>query len=465
MGMNAAGGAACKWRRSLLTLLLIAPLMVSCKKDTGRVAAPPPENLSILYTCDTRGHIEPCGCASGQAGGIARRMTYMRDNVSGPAILVDAGDVTAGPRNWEVFEMEYILKGYVAMGYDAVNAGHREASLGKAKLQELNTEYDLFVSANLLDESGQTVLPPYRVVELDNGYRIGILGVMDDRIDAEDRGEGLIAAPPIDAVGKYLPEVVKQSDFIVVLAYAEEDLMRSLAEQFYELDVIVGGRVLQPTRDPIKVNQSRLVYITDKGKAIGRLDIAFDAEGDQVFSNDIHMLLDDIVDDPEITEIVDEFKLRLADMDFQPHRDDEEGLTTITSARSSASNKFLAAESCKQCHPQAFAKWTESSHSHSFDSLVQRKHAFNPRCLQCHTVGYGSSDGYINQRLTPTFASVSCGNCHGRGEYHTKFHLGEDVPPRAALLKSVNCMTCHDPENSPEFNFETYWEQIGHGVE
>lgn len=465
MATYSAGGVASAWCRILLVLFILAPLTVGCKKDTGRVAVSPPENLSILYTCDTRGHIEPCGCSSGQAGGIARRMTYLRGNVSGPAILVDAGDVAAGPRNWEVFEMEYILKGYVAMGYDAVNAGHREASLGKATLQELNAKYDLFVSANLLDDTDNPILPPYRFAELDNGYRVGILGVMDDRLAQEDRGDGVKVAPPIDAVGKYLPEIVEQSDFIVLLAYAEEDLMRSLAEQFYELDVIVGGKVLQPTQEPIEVNRSRLVYITDKGKAIGRLDVAFDAAGKRTFSNGIHMLLDDVADDAEVAAIVDEFKLRLAEMDFQPHRDDAEGLTTITSARSGTANAYVAAESCKECHPKAVETWANSKHAHSFESLIKRKHDYNPRCLQCHTVGYGSSDGYINPRLTENFAAVSCGNCHGRGDYHVRFHSGEDVPARAAKLKSVDCMTCHDPENSPEFKRETYWEHINHGMD
>ena len=167
---------------------LTALVLAGCGGQETRTPGIPPDTLSIFYTCDTRGHIEPCGCASGQAGGIARRMTFLHEQAGGAHLLVDAGDVTAGPRNWEVFEMEYILKGYAAMGYHAVNAGHREASLGAERLLELGERYPFFVSANVLDADGDPLFPPYRFVDFDRGFRVGILGVMDDRIDPEDRG-------------------------------------------------------------------------------------------------------------------------------------------------------------------------------------------------------------------------------------------------------------------------------------
>lgn len=451
---------------ALLLLLLLSVLCVAgCGSHGSRNAVPPPGQFSIIYSCDTRGHMEPCGCSSGQAGGIARRMTFLKNEVNGPHLLVDAGDVTAGPRNWEVFEMEYILKGYQAMGYDAINAGHREISLGAEKLKAIGEKCPLFVSANLLDANGALLFPPYRIAELDGGYRVGIMGVVDEHIPPEDAGEGLTVAPAVDAVGKYLPELTAQCDFVVLLAFAEEEQMRAIAARYFEIDVIVGGRVLQPTHAPIEANQSRIVYITDKGKAVGRLDVAFDASGAATYANDIHMLPDTMPEAAEITPIVDEFKVRLAQMDFQPHRDDEEGLTSITAARSSSANKYVGEASCAACHPQATEQWHGQKHAHALESLVARKHEYNPRCLQCHTVGYGASDGYINERLTPTLGSVSCENCHGRGDYHVRYHGGEDVPERAAKLKSVACETCHDPENSPKFNRETYWEQIQHGMD
>jgi len=447
----------------LLSLLSLLSLFPGCGGESVRESVTPPSKLSIIYSCDTRGHIEPCGCSSGQAGGISRRMTFLKEQVPGPRLLVDAGDVTAGPRNWEIFEMEYILKGYAAMGYHAVNVGHREISLGAEKLKEVGGESGLFISANVMDASGALLFPPYKVVTVEGGYRVGILGVTDENVAPEDQGEGITITPAADAVGKYLPEITPQADFIVVLAFLEEDAMKRLAEHYFEIGVIVGGRVLQPTHTPVEVNQSRLVYITDKGKAVGKLDIAFGADGQATYANSIHMLADTMMEAPEITPIVDEFKVRLAEMDFQPHRDDDEGLTTITAARSGTANKYVSEAACVACHPKTVEAWKGFKHAHALESLVARGHDSNPRCLQCHTVGYGATDGYVNQRLTPALASVSCENCHGRGDHHVKFHNKEDVPERSAKMATIACETCHDPENSPAFNYETYWEKIKHG--
>ena len=79
---------------------------------------------------------------------------------------------------------------------------------------------------------------------------------------------------------------------------------------------------------------------------------------------------------------------------------------------------------------------------------------------------YGASDGFVNQRLTPKLTDVSCANCHGRGDYHVRFHRGEpNIPERAARLTSNDCTVCHDEENSVNFELSTYWELIKHGRE
>jgi len=172
----------------LVAVVLVIGLIVclsSFRSADVPVKTPPPAMFSIFYTCDIRGHIEPCGCASGMAGGISRRQTYLVENVPQDFLMVDAGDVTAGPREWEILELEYILKGYETMGYHAVNVGHREISLSFESLSEIKQQYDRFVSANVLGPDGQCVFEPYLVATLSNGCRCGIIGVADDNLSAD----------------------------------------------------------------------------------------------------------------------------------------------------------------------------------------------------------------------------------------------------------------------------------------
>jgi 2',3'-cyclic-nucleotide 2'-phosphodiesterase (5'-nucleotidase family) len=427
------------------------------------VPAAPLEHLTIYYTCDMQGHIEPCSCDSGRAGGIARRMTFLANQAARPYLLVDAGDVTFGAREWDIIEMDYVLQGYDGMGYHAVNIGHRELGLPESKLKELSKTYEFFISANLLDTSGDRIFPAYRLVELDTGNRVAVFGVMDENLSGEQVSQGLRVIPAGDALAASIPAVRDKAERIIVLAFGDESFMTGIAERFFEVDVIVGGKVLQPTQEPVPANRSLLVYITDKGKAVGELALAFNENSPPTYRNLIHMLDDDVPDHPAMVPIVDAFLKARAGLPVAPHRDDTEGLSTITAVRSASANRFVDAAACRECHAQAYDVWRASHHALSFQTLVAEKAETNPDCLPCHTVGHGSSDGFISTRVTPALASVGCDACHGRGDHHVRFHRGENVPERAAMLITTGCVTCHDERNSPKFEHDAYWELIRHG--
>lgn len=300
--------------------------------QAGKAAVPvgPPDKLSIFYTADTRGHIDPCNCSAGMAGGIARRTAFVADQAPDHYLLVDAGDVTAGAREWELLELEYILKGYAAMGYHAVNIGHREIQAGAEGLLELREQFPNFISANVRDASGELIFEPYRIVTLAGGFHVAVIGVADTTLESDEIGEGLTLDAPNQAVARYLPEAAEKSDMVVLLAFANEDRLKALADEFIEVDVIVGGDVAQPSGEAVERNRSVIVYNTDKGKSVGRLDLALVDGGHAVVANEVTMLLEDIADDPAAAAIVEAFKIEQVDRNFQDYKkDDEEGLTAL----------------------------------------------------------------------------------------------------------------------------------------
>src|ERR1700677_3084196 len=101
--------------------------------------SPQPHSLSFLFTCDVRGRLVPCGCFSGQLGGLTRIATLFGKGAEPDSIKVDAGDALAGSADYEVIQYRYIQRAFAAMGYDAVNAGHREARLSAAQLRALKS--------------------------------------------------------------------------------------------------------------------------------------------------------------------------------------------------------------------------------------------------------------------------------------------------------------------------------------
>lgn len=313
-------------------LLALVVVLFGCRQQaTPASATEPPDALSIFYTCDTRGHISPCNCTAGVAGGIARRKTYIDENRTANAIVVDAGDITAGPREWELLELEYILKGYEAIGYDAVNIGAREASFPLETLRELKAKHPFFVSANLEDESGNLIFEPFRIATLSNGYRIGMAGIVQDSLLPDEIGTGLRIAPPAQALEKILPELRDASDFIVVLAFADEPAMKALAERFFEIDVIIGGDVEQPSANPVQTNKSIIAYNTDKGKAVGWMNLHFIDGQAVVAENTVAMLLEHVADDSDMATLAKDLLVEQVRNNYPTEKDDEEGLSRISS--------------------------------------------------------------------------------------------------------------------------------------
>ncbi|MCC6697908.1 MAG: hypothetical protein IT365_19945 [Candidatus Hydrogenedentes bacterium] len=323
-------GASCA---ILITGVFVATVVgAGCTPDaTPAAATEPPEALSVFYTCDMRGHISPCNCVQGVAGGIARRKTYLDSKRTADAILVDAGDVTAGPREWEILELEYILKGYAAMGYDAVNVGAREASLSAEQLCTLRDGHAFLISANVRDEAGERIFPAFRVKTLSNGYRVGIVGIVESTIPPDELGAGVQVTAPAEALAEVLPEVTKASDLIVLLAFVDETSMKALAERFFEVDLIIGGDVEQPTGTPLQVNRSHIAYVTDKGKSVGWLDLRFVDGQAVVADSSTTLLLEDVPDDPAMAKLVDELRLKQVERNYPIEKDDEEGLSRVSS--------------------------------------------------------------------------------------------------------------------------------------
>ena len=108
--------------------------------------------FSCSVTCDTSGRIEPCGCFTGQLGGLTRVDTWLRKNREKESLLVDIGGAIGGPEDYHVIQYRYILDAYRQMGFHALNLGAAEAVLTVSDLRKIVTTARLpILSASLVD--------------------------------------------------------------------------------------------------------------------------------------------------------------------------------------------------------------------------------------------------------------------------------------------------------------------------
>ena len=97
----------------------------------------------------------------------------------------------------------------------------------------------------------------------------------------------------------------------------------------------------------------------------------------------------------------------------------------------------------------------QTGHMKALGTLARKGQSESPECLVCHTTGYTWIGGYDDRPPANRLGNVQCEACHGYGTEHNR---GNGWAEQAR----ETCVTCHDAENSPDFDYATYWEKIAH---
>ncbi|MGZ6144192.1 MAG: multiheme c-type cytochrome, partial [Myxococcales bacterium] len=138
---------------------------------------------------------------------------------------------------------------------------------------------------------------------------------------------------------------------------------------------------------------------------------------------------------------------------------------------------------CVECHQQQVEFWAQTRHAHAYETLLAVKKQYSLDCIRCHVTGWQQSGGVCRIDRTefggpgvPAVSSlgdtkyragvgrrdVQCEDCHGPGSEHLEDPTGHI---RAEVAATV-CMRCHEPANSPKFDYAKYRPFIvgpGHG--
>ena len=391
-------------------------------------------------------------------------MTVLDQEASEGALRVDVGDAIGGHEDYDLIEFGYVLNAFAAMKYDALNIGQREAHLSAARLHNLkDTSPVPMLSANLLDKtSGQPIFDSYRVVER-GAYRVAIIGVIDPRGMEHDLGEGLVIGEMETAIERCLVELRDKADVVVLLAFTDEATLAQLADQFYECQVILGGKVTQPAQHLVMENRSVISYVTNESRALGilRLKLAKDALP-EVTRNEIRLLRDTIPQDPSVSDMVQAYRKKVRYTKLLVDDPNNLSADMVPGVRTLAT--YVGTERCVSCHQTAAAIWTTAAHAHAFATLMTRGADADPKCVGCHTVGFGEPSGYLREFGATKLVNVGCESCHGPGSLHV---LEKESGTSAGFifrpLDAGDCMKCHHGEFSRPFKWDQFWPLIKHG--
>jgi hypothetical protein len=455
--------------RIAVTFLLVAAvtsaLIYFYQADRTKAAG----NLTIHFTCDTAGRLEPCGCFSGQHGGLTRLRTWLeaQEKNPGPVLKLDVGGTIAGGADYDLIQYRYLARAYGTMGFAALNMGGREAMIPARTLTSLAAVSPVpLVSASLVDaQTRKELLAPYQIVELE-GIRVGILGVVSpDSVPTP--GEGLTVLGLNEAIDRHLPGLVAKSDVVILLAFAKETEMRRLARDYFEFSLILGGDVSGPTQEIIRENDSMILFTTNQARTVGTLTAGLSGGTRQRLVNPtykIRLLEETIPQNEGLRQLVREYRAEIRRTPLtidDPHAVDPNAIPGV-----SPTAKFVGSASCQSCHPQSHEVWQKSGHAHAFETLKKSGSDADPHCIKCHTVGFGQPSGYRRPLGVDSLVDVGCESCHGPGSEHLEKHLhGKPTAFKFRPLGPGDCKSCHFGEFSRPFDWEKFWPGISHGRE
>jgi formate-dependent nitrite reductase cytochrome c552 subunit len=118
--------------------------------------------------------------------------------------------------------------------------------------------------------------------------------------------------------------------------------------------------------------------------------------------------------------------------------------------------ELVGPETCKGCHPAAWASWKEGPHARALESLPPARRA-DKRCLSCHAPAAEAG-----------MSGVGCEACHGPGRRYAAGYVMRDAElARAVGLADPGektCLGCHT-ESTPslgKFDFARKVKLIAH---
>jgi 5'-nucleotidase / UDP-sugar diphosphatase len=258
--------------------------------------------LSVFYTGDTHGVYEPFVSKDSTQflGGYCILENYLqRERAKAPrSLYLDAGDQQTGTVFSSLVEDGVhggaVITAFNMLGLDASTFGNHEFDFSYSNTRDLvkKARYP-FVSTNLVDKcTGRSVgREPYTIINRDS-LRIGIFGItlqeLPEKVKAQNiKSLRILSAK--EAIDKYLDEVDKKTDLIIVLTHQgfEADSLLALALD-NRVDMIIGGHDHIYLEQPASVNGIRLLYSGSHTNFLGKAVI--DVVNDRIASLDNELI-------------------------------------------------------------------------------------------------------------------------------------------------------------------------------
>ncbi|GHT44260.1 hypothetical protein FACS189454_01160 [Planctomycetales bacterium] len=443
--------------------------------------------LVFVFTGFLNGYIEPCGCAGldNMKGGLSRRHTFFQEleKKGWNVLAIDAGNLNKGVSKQEELKYNFVIdESLQQMNYAASGFGNRELLFPTDTLILYSVDSPgvpkRYTSANVgIIEFSPDLVSPYRTFEK-GGVKTGVVSVLCDSQLKKINNADIQTADAAAKLKEVLPKLdaEKCTKKILIVFGTDEEIdaiLDSFADRF---DFVLPSTT--PAEPPLKPRYRHKTMIVDVGEK-GRYAVAVGLFDDGVkyervpFDSRFKM-------SETVTKLMQLYQTQLKEAGLK-----ELGIRPLPYAQFETLGKFVGSAKCADCHEKAYSVWKKSKHGNAWKSLTttaKPARHFDPECIACHSVGWNTAEclpyqnAYQSEKETPELISVGCESCHGAGGKHILAEQGTDKNVQEKIRLALRlplendaaktrCVTCHDGDNSPKFDFEKYWKMVEHREE
>lgn len=405
--------------------------------------------VTLIYSGNLDGELEPCGCSDeGNLGGIKRRATLLAQlREADPAIVVfSAGGLLSSDGAGDRLKSEYILKGLAQLGYDAVGVQWRDLAYGPEFIRQAGLPW---VSSNWAGPA----LPAQRIVER-AGQTLAFYSWLDPEQSPLRQMQGSHQLAQDSAVGlqRALREARRQGRLTVLASsLSAGDMAQRVGLD--NVDIYIERAAYEVYGEPRKLGQTLVLQPGSRGMRLGRLELDIDAGRIRDWRHQVLPMPESLPDAPGLAAWYKEYNTRVKAAYLKR--------VEARKQQSAGQSPFVGEETCQTCHSAEHKMWAESDHARAYDNLEAVGKAFDPACLQCHTVGFDQPGGFFDMDITGHLLGVQCESCHGAGRTHAE-SAGAKTMPNADWRREQICAQCHTQPHSPGFELNRYWPKIAH---
>jgi len=235
------------------------------------------DRLTIVYTANTSGKLTECGCPSDRYGGLAERVTLLKQlrEKEKSFLLLDAGNMVNLFGDYEE-RSACVARLMNLMGYDVACVGKQEMYNGTASAQKMTAaaKFPILSSTIAWKVNIKPIFQQYTIVRSGN-VAVGIIAVCDSScINKENKIPIDYTVLPLDtALKPLIDEVAPKVSFIIALSQMNTESNEKLLKRFPQIDLVIEGYGNNRVEQPLSFSQGFVVAPGDRGQFVGLITL------------------------------------------------------------------------------------------------------------------------------------------------------------------------------------------------